>query len=794
MYVLLVLKFKYLKLAKNIFLLLAFLTFNVKLNAQDLLIDSLKQALKTAKHDTTRCNILNELIESENEDKVWSVYNDQLLKLAERGATKESHNALEKKCYLKYLSAALNNIGFLAQNQGEILKALKYYLKSLKIDENLNDKKGIAHSLNNIGSIYKDQGDITKGLEYYHKSLKIREEIKDKKGIAIALNNIGIIYKNQGDAQKGLEYYHKSLKIQKEIKDKHGIASSLNNIGFIYDNYGDPLCRTTKELCFMESQDKALEYYQMSLKIREEIKDQSGVAQSFNNIGSIYLHLSEEKNKQSGVQQSQQIKKALEYFQKSLKIQEEIKDKSGIASSLSNIANVLLKEDKVNEALALANRSLQISEELGYPKNIMSVAFLLKRIYQKQNKHKEAFNMYELYIQMRDSINNQQTKKASIKKQFQYQYEKQAAADSVKNSEGQKVKNALLKAQDAQIKQEKTKSYALYGGLALVLVFAGFMVNRFRVTNKQKQIIELKEIETQKQNVTITQQKHLVEEKHKEITDSINYAERIQRSFLATSELLNENLNNKSVAGSLKVTDNYFVFFQPKDIVSGDFYWASLLSNGNFALATSDSTGHGVPGAIMSILNISCLEKAVEQEKLTEPADILNHTRTKIIERLKKDGSVDGGKDGMDCSLICFDFENNKLTYAAANNPIWIVRKQFAHTSVNSSVVENIQHELIELPSDKMPVGKHEKDHISFKQHTVHLQKGDVVYAFTDGLPDQFGGPKGKKFMYKKLKELLISIAHMSMPEQKTIIKSSLNNWKGNLEQVDDICVIGIKI
>ncbi len=268
------------------------------------------------------------------------------------------------------------------------------------------------------------------------------------------------------------------------------------------------------------------------------------------------------------------------------------------------------------------------------------------------------------------------------------------------------------------------------------------------------------------QKKVVEDQKLIVELKHKEITDSINYAERIQRSFLATKELLDQNLQN------------YFVFFQPKDVVSGDFYWASKLSNGNFALVTADSTGHGVPGAIMSILNISCLEKSIEEKKLTEPSEILNHTRSKIIERLKKDGSVEGGKDGMDASLISFDFKNNKLFYAAANNPVWIVR----------------ENKLLEFAPDKMPLGKHDKDTILFKQTEIELQKDDLVYALTDGMPDQFGGPKGKKYMYKKLKELLVQISNQPMNVQKEILKSSLNNWKGELEQVDDVCVIGVRV
>lgn len=276
-------------------------------------------------------------------------------------------------------------------------------------------------------------------------------------------------------------------------------------------------------------------------------------------------------------------------------------------------------------------------------------------------------------------------------------------------------------------------------------------------------IAQRDEIESQRD--IVTQQKEHIEEVHKDLTDSINYAERIQRSFLATKELLDENLNE------------YFVLFHPKDVVSGDFYWAGILSTGNFALATADSTGHGVPGAIMSILNISSLEKAIESG-LNDPSEILNRTRQTIITRLKKDGSADGGKDGMDASLICFDFEKMRLTYSAANNPVWIIR--------NNS--------LIELEPDKMPVGKHDNDKTSFTQQEFQLQIADVIYTLTDGFQDQFGGPKGKKFMTKNLKQLLIENCHLSMNEQKQNLEKTLADWIGDGEQIDDITILGIKI
>jgi serine phosphatase RsbU (regulator of sigma subunit) len=304
-------------------------------------------------------------------------------------------------------------------------------------------------------------------------------------------------------------------------------------------------------------------------------------------------------------------------------------------------------------------------------------------------------------------------------------------------------------------------AYAIY---FLLFAFSFWLVLKMQTKRlKQRQ----KELENEVEQATseIREQKEVVEEAHKEITDSINYAERIQRSFLATKELLSENLQD------------YFVFFQPKEAVSGDFYWAKKLTNGNFVVVNADSTGHGVPGAIMSILNISSIEQAVK-EGLTNPSAIFNATRKTIIERLQNDGSVEGGKDGMDASIISFNADKSKFTYTAAQNPIWIIRNS----------------EIIEIKPEKMPIGKHDKDSVPFVGGEFETKKGDVVYTLTDGFQDQFGGEKGKKFKVRPFKNFLISIAQLPMQEQKEKLKETFNNWKGDEEQVDDVCIIGVKI
>lgn len=745
---------------KGIYITLLVIFFHAIIVAQSPKIDSLKLALKSAKHDTIKCNVLNAMIEEEGDDNIWPQYNEKLKQLAEKNI---AANTTPKNFYLKKFADALNNFGYLANQKGDSQKALEYHHKSLKIRQEIGDKqgiagsldnigfiyyshgdiskaveyfnkslvilveigdkKGIAESLNNLGFIFKDQGDIPKALEYYHKSLKYREEIGDKKGIAISLNNIGLIYNSQGDISKALEYMHKSLRIREEVGDKRGIAESLNNIGFFYDRQGNI--------------QKALEYHYKSLKIREDIEDKQGIAISLDNIGSIYDNQGD-------------IPKALEQLIKSLKIYEEIGDKPGIAGTIDNIANLILRNGQLQEALVFASKGMQVAKELGFPENIKNSASTLKWIFQKQKKYKEAFEMYELEIKMRDSTNNQETQKASVRKQLQYQYETQAR--ELQNEQDKK---------DIRASEEKEKqqviTYSILAGLVLVVILALFIYRSYRQKQKANDIITLQKKE-------VESQKYLIEEKHKEITDSINYAERIQRSFLATKEHLDENLID------------YFIMFKPKDVVSGDFYWSSVLNNGNFILATADSTGHGVPGAIMSLLNITSLEKAIETE--TEPSAILNVTRKIIIDRLKRDGSVEGGKDGMDCSLCVYDKKKNKLIVTAANNSVWIVRGL----------------EVIEVKADKIPVGKHDRQDVPFSQKEYDLQKGDVVYTLTDGFPDQFGGVKGKKFMIKSLRELLAKNAQLPMTEQKEILETTFKNWVGDLEQVDDITVIGFRV
>ena len=656
------------------------------------------------------------LIYKNTGDKRNSIsYNEKSLKLREE--IKDSSG----------ISTTLNNLAAVYDMSGEISKALEYYNKCLVICEKIKDKEGIATAYTNMGQIFERLGDISKALQYQTKSLKIYEEIGDKEGIATSLNNIGIIYKAQGDFQKSIDFFSRGLKIRTSVGNKQGCAFSLNNIGSVY--------RDLKDF------NKAMDFFKRAYELRLEIGDKLGIGNSLNNIGTIY-------------EKKEELQLAQDFYERSLKIQLEVGDKLGTAFSYYNISSIFQKKKNYKEALNYAEKSIEISKNLGYPQIIRNAAERLSALYKDRGDYKKSLENYELFITMRDSINNIETQKATIKQLSKFEYDKQRALADKENE----FKIQQQKKISASEKQKQTIIIiSVSMVLVLVAIFSIFLFNRFRLTQKQKTIIELKEKETY-------QQKILIEEKHKEITDSINYAERIQRSFLATEQHLAESLNE------------YFILFKPKDVVSGDFYWSATLENGCFAFVTADSTGHGVPGAIMSLLNITSLEKAVETH--TQSSEILNETRQIIIERLKKDGSIEGGKDGMDCSLCIYDFKNMILQISAAHNPVWIVREE----------------KVIEIKGDKMPVGKHDHQDVSFSLQEIKLQKGDLIYTLTDGFPDQFGGEKGKKFMSKNLRELLLKNASLPLNLQKEILENTFANWLGQLEQVDDLCVVGIKI
>jgi serine phosphatase RsbU (regulator of sigma subunit)/tetratricopeptide (TPR) repeat protein len=759
-------------------------------------IDSATALLKHAKEDTVKLNLLMYLTENAD-DEIWPKYNEQLLQLS-TALTKHSNPAVNRCAKIKY-ALALNNKGLLQTEAQDFQNALTNYSLSLAIRKELNDKNGIIESYGNLAYACQKMDKFPEAITYHLKVLGIQQEMKDTAGCAATLNKIGVKYDHLGNQDKAMEFYLKSMDLCKKIGDKKTTADLLNNIALVYKNKGDI--------------NNSLKYNFESLKIKDEIHYDEGMAYTYNNLSIIYteqgqyekslqylflgLKLADKFSKPvqkamlltnvGGVYQRQGLHdKALLYYKQGLAIYRSEYDNTGVAGVLNNIANIYSDQGRMEKAIAFLEQSIRIKEktldksalgagyislgnayykmndlkkaeenclhalkigkELGFPELIQNSANILQQVYAGFGNYSEAFAMSQLYMKMRDSILNTENKNLLLKNQLKYEYEKKSMADSLKVS-------LEREAHKAELSQEKQQRYTLYAGMALLLVFGGMMYNRFKITSRQKQIIEDKNKET-------NFQKAIIEEKQKEILDSIHYAKRIQTALLAQKDFIEKHLPDS------------FILFKPKDIVSGDFYWATFYEN-RFYLAVCDSTGHGVPGAFMSLLNIGFLSEAIKEKNIAKPNEVLDYVRNRLTESISKEGQ----KDGMDGVLLCIDGNSDTITYAAAHN--------------NPVLVRNGDLKMLEY--DKMPVGKGEKND-PFRLFTLEIQKGDTLYLYTDGYADQFGGPKGKKFKYKKLDELLCRITPLPFSEQAAELGKSFDEWKGNLEQVDDVLVIGIKM
>lgn len=395
-------------------------------------------------------------------------------------------------------------LGNIQYHLGNYADALKNYMEARNISKFLREKKGLSVAYNGIGAVYYAQGNYPEALKYYFLSLKIKDELGDKKGIADSYNNIGTIYYASGNYPEALIKYSASLKIREQLGDKKGIADSYNNIGALYDSQG-----RYKE---------ALINHFASLKLLEEIGSKQGIADSYSNIGSVYLSTSN-------------YSEAKEYNFLALKIREEIGDKQGISESFINIGDIYLKCDQPNKSKSYYVKGLSLAKEIGDTESEKICYLGLSLCDSALANYKDALKNYKLYIQFRDSLLNQEKINKTIKQQMQYDFDKKQTADSIKVAEERKV-SAL------KLKQEKSQRYYLYIGLVLVIIFAIFMVNRFRVTNMQKKLIE-------EQKKIVEQQKHLVDQKQKEILDSIHYAKRIQQALLPSNNFLERKIGNK---------------------------------------------------------------------------------------------------------------------------------------------------------------------------------------------------------------------------------------------------------
>jgi len=481
---------------------------NAGAKSDKLLVDSLREVIAGAKNDTIKAiayHIISETLLLSEPDSARKVCEIAIAICKKNLDNPAKLNQEEKDSYTKTLGASISNIGTSYYLTGNAPAAIDNFVKAIKHLGSFPASQNLASIYNNLAACYSDIGEMNKELETAYKALKMYESVGDKKGIARCYNNIGMAYREQKDIAKAVEFLDKSLKLRIETGDKRGLSSTLYNLALCHGELKD----TTK----------VKEYLKQGLAVTEETGNKNSTAYILTALGHFYFDKNDFKN-------------ALEYFTKALKLREEINDKKGISFSYQKIANVYYKSGNNTLAKQYADKALVLAKEMGFPENIRGCASLLSDIYQKEGNVGKAFDMYKLFIKMRDSLDNESTRKASVKKVFQMQYESKSAQDSISNAA--KFKEDQLKHEQA-ITRQRIYTYGGLAGFVLMLVVAGVSFRAFKSKQKANVII------TEQKHLAETQ-KHIIEEKQKEILDSIHYAKRIQGALLPSEKYFEKNI------------------------------------------------------------------------------------------------------------------------------------------------------------------------------------------------------------------------------------------------------------
>jgi serine phosphatase RsbU (regulator of sigma subunit) len=582
-----------------------------------------------------------------------------------------------------------------------------------------------------FGNSYHMENKVDSALKYYNKALIYFQKIGNDKGIGKVYQSFSLVKRTNGDLEGAIADNKKALEIYEKINWTLGLVNINNNISNLYIDLKKTdlaLIHSRKAFALSLALNDSIKYFNMMMQLGVRFNDAAKYDSSL-----IYL------------------KGPLSFF-----------ERNGFNNYLlilnSNLANVYWKLNKnTTQTKHYLYKSLEYSNLAGTIDNIKHIYRDLAMCYIFEKKTDSAEVYFFKTLAINDSINFQKGLEVTKELETKYETEKKEL----------QITNQTFEI-EAKEKQNQQKSLIiLFGTLALLGTgfFAVMAFINFRKAKKANLIIENQKMEVELKNEEITHQKDLVDEKQKEIIDSINYAKRIQQAVLTGEDVWN------------KISKEYFILFKPKDIVSGDFYWAYNTPNNRSIFCLADCTGHGVPGGFMSMLGNSFLNEIVVENKIFKADQILNKLRSKIIHALEQKGGTQQ-KDGMDMSLCVWNKLDNTLEFAGANNPLWFLRGK----------------ELQEYKADKMPIGLYLETETPFSSVTIQLQTGDIIYLSTDGYADQFGGPKGKKLKYKSLIESLIKNSALPMAEQKNILDSTFNEWMHKHDQVDDVSLIGVKV
>jgi serine phosphatase RsbU (regulator of sigma subunit) len=604
-------------------------------------------------------------------------------------------------------------------------KAFAMYNEALALSKELHYDKGISTSYNHLGVYYYRKGDYVEAAKSHMEALAIRKRTGDKRGVAKSYNNLGNVYSDHKNLNQALEYYKNAAATFQEIGDEAACGMIYLNIATIY----------IEEKNFREG----LKFCEMAKQIAVNTNDLLLEAQSLNNMGAVYEGMS-------------MYEEAYQSFMAAYKLSIEIEDKVLTVDVETNIGNQLRRQKKFNEAVQWHLDAEKLAREMEYMEGLRIIYLDLANDYIEQRNYEKALFYHIRFKDVCDSLfdakNSAELNDLTARWQNEIRERKLAESEKevAKRIEGEKRANLRM--------------WFFAGGAIIILIFAVYVLIAFRQKQRDGKLLAIQKEKIEKANAEL-------EIKNKDITDSIIYSRRIQGALMPVEDKV------KSLFADA------FVLYRPRDIVSGDFYWAEAWGE-YVLLAAADCTGHGVPGALLSVVGINLLNQSLHVNGIYKPAPVLNALSRGMKKALIKnpDDIMQLG-DGMDIALIAVDTKRNKLFFAGANNPMWLIRNG----------------EVTEIKPDKKPVGNYIIDNNEqFTEHEMDLCKGDMIYLFTDGFADQFGGENGKKFKYKQLKELLVSIAAEPAKAQSDVLNSKFLSWKGNHEQVDDVLLIGVRI
>jgi len=730
-------------------------------------ISELKSQLKETSNFQEQISILNQLI-----NRIGSSDPSQALEFSQQALEIADINdyALGKaEIYLIRGDLFYENL------QSE--DALFYYAQSLSLYKQLDKSPGIAQTSLHIAKAYNDFDDYIKALEYSQEAEKIYKDLDNDKELADVLALTCEIYYSMGENGKALPSCYEALRIYEKVEYNKGRSEIHNSLGLINLD--------------LKNHQRARTHFFQSLEIAKQINDTEKIATSLSTIGDMYLS---KKN----------YAQALDYFNQALDLHSQLNDLGGLGFTYLKIGEILSKNDENNRSLEVLNTSLNYAQELNdldlqaralsqigkvysnmgdYKKGIdflkqslllalrINARPILQTCYQnlaiyydKLGDSENAFVYFNLYMRQNEAIYTKESAKKIAEAQALYDFETKE-----KQIELLRKENEI---QNLQANTRRLVNYSLIAGLFAVIIIVIGIYNRYRIKIKANYKLEQKNTAIEQQKKEIEQHRDDIQEKstaiaefNSQLTDSIRYAKRIQESLLPENKELRH------------IFPDSFIFYKPKDIVSGDFYWFNEVDH-KTVIATVDCTGHGVPGAFMTVLANSLLNQIVLESKITDPNLVITLLDQKVQQNLHQNQINSSTTDGMDIALCTIDKTNFETQFTGAKLPLYYVHKE----------------QLTQIKGDRFSVGSSQFKDKFFTSKKIKLKKGDTLYFCSDGFQDQFGGENNKKFMKTQFREMLCSLHRFSMEEQFNRINKIYYDWKGGTPQTDDILVVGIRL